>query len=66
MEPPTIQTPQPEKTQKIRRRRGAFLRFMRGYLMLVGAATTVYLLLTRLLIPLLIEAQKWIAPYPAV
>ena len=64
MERPTVQSPQMEKPQNNRRRRGVFLRLLRGYLMLVGAGATVYFFLTRLLIPLLIEAQKWISPLP--
>lgn len=64
MEDATFQPPQPEKPQKKRRRRGVFLRFARGYLMLVGAGTTIYFFLTWLLIPLLIEVQKWLSPIP--
>jgi len=64
MEHSTVQPPQPEKPQRTRRRSGPILRFMRGYLMLVGAGTTIYFLLTRLLIPLLIEVQNWISTPP--
>ena len=40
------------------RRRGRFGRFVRGYLMLVGALTTLYVLV-QLLVRLLIEIGKW-------
>ena len=49
---------QPVATEKIHRRRGSFMRFMRGYLMLVGAGTTVYALI-RLFVLLLVELQNW-------
>jgi len=64
MEHPMVQPPQPEKHQKVRRQRGLALRLIRLYLMLVGAGTTIYFLLTRLLIPLLIEVQNWTSPPP--
>ena len=44
--------------EKLRRRRGPFMRLMRGYLMLVGAGTTAYALI-RLLVLLLVELQRW-------
>lgn len=56
MQQPLYQPLQPEKPH----RRGAFIRFMRGYLMLVGAGTTIYALI-RLLILLLVEVQNWTA-----
>ena len=55
MQQPEHPSPRPEKTG---RRRGAFARFVRGYLMLVGAGTTVYVLI-RLIILLLVEAKSW-------
>lgn len=57
MQQPMYQPPHPEKP---RRRKGAFVRFMRGYLMLVGAGTTIYVLI-RLLVLLFLEIQKWAA-----
>lgn len=41
-----------------RRHRGRLMRFMRGYLMCVGALTTLYVLL-RLLVLLFVELGKW-------
>ena len=41
-----------------RRRRGRAVRFFRGYLMMVGALTTLYVLL-RLAVRLLVEIGKW-------
>lgn len=41
-----------------RRHRGRLRRFMRGYLMCVGALTTLYVLL-RLLVLLFVELGKW-------
>lgn len=60
MQQPVYRAPQ---TERPRRRRGAFSRFLRGYLMIVGAGTTVYALV-RLLIMLLVEAQKTTAMLP--
>ncbi len=60
MQQPMYQPPQPEKP---RRRRGGFARFMRGYLMLVGAGTSLYVLV-QLIIRLLVELQKWMATPP--
>ena len=39
-----------------RRRRGRAVRFFRGYLMMVGALTTLYVLLA---VRLLVEIGKW-------
>jgi len=47
---------QPVTAEKNHRRRGSFLRIMRGYLMLVGAATTAYALV-RLVVLLLVAAS---------
>lgn len=52
---------QPPKQERPRRRRGAFGRFFRGYLMLVGAGTTIYVLVL-LLVQLFIEIQRWVGP----
>lgn len=41
-----------------RRRRGRVARFFRGYLMMVGALTTLYVLL-QLVVRLLVEIGKW-------
>lgn len=41
-----------------RRHHGRLMRFMRGYLMCVGALTTLYVLL-RLLVLLFVELGKW-------
>ena len=49
---------QPQQTERPRRRRGRFGRFFRGYLMLVGAGTTVYLLVL-LLVQLLVALKNW-------
>ena len=50
---------QPEqRPEKPRRRMGAFGRFMRGYLMLVGAGTTLYVLI-QLLVRLFVEIEAW-------
>lgn len=54
------QQAQPYET-KPRRKRGGFRRLLRGYLMIVGALTTVYVLI-RLLTLLLVEIQKWMPP----
>ena len=54
----------PEPTPPPHRRRsrpGRFRRFVRGYLMLVGALTTLYVLV-QLLVRLFIEIGKWMPP----
>lgn len=45
------------------RHRGRFGRFMRGYLMLVGALSTLYVLV-QLLVRLFIEVGKWAPTIP--
>lgn len=45
------------------RHRGKFARFMRGYLMIVGGATTAYVLVY-LLIKLFIEISAWLPSTP--
>lgn len=42
-----------------RRRRNRIKNFFRGYLMIVGALTTLYVL-AQLLVLLLVEAGKWV------
>ena len=46
-----------------RRRRGGFGRFFRGYLMLVGACTTI-IGLVFLLVRLFVEIEKWLPQTP--
>lgn len=46
-----------------RPRQGRFRRFMRGYLMLVGALTTLYVLVL-LLVSLFVEVGKWAPTLP--
>ena len=48
---------QPVTNEKVHRK-GSFKRLMRGYLMLVGAGTTVYAIV-RLLVLLLVEVERW-------
>lgn len=43
------------------RRRGRFMRFMRGYLMIAGGAATIYALI-RLIAILLVQVNKWLPP----
>ena len=50
--------PMPTKPGARRRRRGRAVRFFRGYLMMVGALTTLYVLL-QLAVRLLVEIGKW-------
>lgn len=52
--PPHEPKPRPRR----KKRRGRFRRFVRGYLMFVGALTTLYVLV-QLLVLLLIELGKW-------
>ena len=47
------------------RRRGMFLRFFRGYLMLVGAGTTIYVLVL-LIVDLLVNVLTWLPAGPAL
>ncbi len=58
---PNVYTPEPpERPDYARRpRRGRAGRFFRGYLMLVGALTTVVALVL-LLVRLFVEIEKWI------
>ena len=55
MHPPITQT---AATEKASRRKGSFKRIIRGYLMLVGAGTTIYALIL-LLVQLLVKLQLW-------
>ena len=55
------QSPQERQDVKPHRKGGRFRRFFRGYLMTVGALTTIYALI-RLLIVLFVELQKWMPP----
>ena len=48
---------QPQK-ETPRRRRGGFKRLVRGYLMIAGAAATIYAVV-RVVIVVLVEAQSW-------
>ena len=47
-----------EPRGRARPRRGRLLRFMRGYLMLVGGMTTLYVLV-RVLVILFVEMGRW-------
>lgn len=58
MQQPVYPPPQ-SPPKKPRRRRGAFGRIARGYLMLVGACTTIYALVL-LIVHVLVEVLKWI------
>ena len=51
----------PPPRRKPRRRPGGFRRFVRGYLMLVGALTPLYVLV-QLLVRLFIEIGNWMPP----
>jgi len=53
----------PEPKPKRKRRRGRFMRFVRGYLMFVGALTTLYVLM-QLLVLLLVEIHRWMPAQP--
>lgn len=55
--------PQNENYKPHKRRRGRFMRFVRGYLMLVGSLTTLYVLV-QLLVRLFIEVDKWMSAVP--
>lgn len=54
---------QPHAPHGPRPRPGRFRRFMRGYLMLVGALTTLYVLIL-LLVQLFVEVGKWSPTLP--
>ena len=58
-----MEGPEMRQTQRPPRRRGRCVRFFRGYLMLVGGGTTIYVLI-RLLVVLLVEVQKWMTAGP--
>ena len=58
---PDLYPPQPKP--KKRKRRGRFKRFVRGYLMFVGALTTLYVLL-QLLVLLFVEIGRWMPSQP--
>lgn len=53
--------PTPPPRRRPRHRPGRFRRFVRGYLMLVGALTTLYVLV-QLLVRLFIEIGTWMPP----
>ena len=53
--------PTPPPRRRPRHRPGRLRRFVRGYLMLVGALTTLYVLM-QLLVRLFIEIGKWMPP----
>ena len=60
--PPSYQPYAPPPPQKPpRRRRGGFMRFVRGYLMLVGACTTIMGLIW-LLVYVFVELGKFMPP----
>ncbi len=66
MQPETKPQEKPKRERRERgepRHRSRFLRFMRGYLMIVGAATTVYVIIY-LAIKLFVEIDKWIPAVP--
>jgi len=53
----------PKKSGKRRKRCCRLLRFLRGYLMTVGALTTLYALV-QLLVLLFVEIAKWNSALP--
>ena len=57
--------PEPPPPKRPRRRRGGFSRFVRGYLMMVGACTTIVGLIL-LLVRLFVEIEKWIPGPPVI
>ena len=62
MQPETMpEKPREQRDVKPHRREGRLRRFFRGYLMTVGALTTLYVLI-RLLTLLFVELQKWMPP----
>lgn len=61
MQQPAHQPHEPPRPQKPRKHMGPFVRFMRGYFMLVGAGTTLYVLI-QLLVKLFVEIEKWMGP----
>lgn len=50
--------PQPEPPRKSRKKKHRFRRFLQGYLMTVGALTTLYVL-AQLAVRLLVEVGRW-------
>lgn len=52
----------PHRAESPRRRARAW-RFLRGYLMIVGALTTLYVL-AQLLVLLFVEIARWMPPQP--
>ena len=44
-----------------RKKKGRLIRFIRGYLMIVGALTTLYVLM-QLIVILLVELGRWMPP----
>ena len=63
---PNSQMPPMQEGEGRRRKapkRGRFMRFMRGYLMIVGGMTTIYVLI-QLLVLLFVEIGKWMPTQP--
>lgn len=60
MQEPVYQQPGPKRP---RHRRGRLARFVRGYLMVVGACATMAGLVY-LLVQLFVEIEKWISSTP--
>ena len=61
MQQPTRHSQERPGPEKPRRPMGRFVRFMRGYFMLVGAGTTLYVLI-QLLVKLFVEVEQWMGP----
>ncbi|MCL2812285.1 MAG: hypothetical protein FWD25_10435 [Clostridia bacterium] len=60
---PQLQPQSEMQPGKHRRKKRRFMRLVRGYLMIVGAGTTVYAL-ARFIVVLLVEAQSWRPLWP--
>lgn len=58
MQPSYSYPPQPEPPRKPRKKKHRFRRFLQGYLMTVGALTTLYVL-AQLVVRLLVEVGRW-------
>lgn len=58
MQPSYPYPPQPEPPRKPRKKKRRFRRFLQGYLMTVGALTTLYVL-GMLAVKLLVEVGRW-------
>lgn len=58
MQPAYPYPPQPEPPRKPRKKKHRFRRFLQGYLMTVGALTTLYVL-AQLAVRLLVEVGRW-------